>query len=287
METAEASFSFCLCADDFALSPGVSRGILEALAAGRVSAASVMTTRPSWPKGARELRPFKAKSEIGLHLNLTLGSPLGDMPAFAASGRLPEIRQLVKAARKRDLPEDEIAREISRQLDRFYEYFGAAPAFVDGHQHIQILPQIRTALFACLEQRGLSGKIWVRTSADRPSAILRRGAEVAKALGIAWLGRGFAREAAARGFLTNDGFSGFSAFDPGQDYAAEFARYLRAPGRRHLIMCHPGYCDEELVTVDPVTLSRERELSFLLSPAFTDMLDRKGARLTRLFDALT
>jgi chitin disaccharide deacetylase len=287
METAEASFSFCLCADDFALSPGVSRGILEALAAGRVSAASVMTTRPSWPKGARELRPFKAKAEIGLHLNLTLGSPLGDMPAFAASGRLPEIRQLVKAARKRDLPEDEIAREISRQLDRFYEHFGAAPAFVDGHQHVQILPQIRTALFACLEQRGLSGKIWVRTSADRPSAILRRGAEVAKALGIAWLGRGFAREAAARGFLTNDGFSGFSAFDPGQDYAAEFARYLRAPGRRHLIMCHPGYCDEELVTADPVTLSRERELSFLLSPAFTDMLDRKGARLTRLSDALT
>jgi predicted glycoside hydrolase/deacetylase ChbG (UPF0249 family) len=287
METAEASFSFCLCADDFALSPGVSRGILEALAAGRVSAASVMTTRPSWPKGARELRPFRAKAEIGLHLNLTLGSPLGDMPAFAASGRLPEIRQLVKAARKRDLPEDEIAREISRQLDRFYEHFGAAPAFVDGHQHVQILPQIRTALFACLEQRGLSGKIWVRTSADRPSPILRRGAEVAKALGIAWLGRGFAREAAARGFLTNDGFSGFSAFDPGQDYAAEFARYLRAPGRRHLIMCHPGYCDEELVTVDPVTLSRERELSFLLSPAFTDMLDRKGARLTRLSDALT
>jgi predicted glycoside hydrolase/deacetylase ChbG (UPF0249 family) len=287
METAEASFSFCLCADDFALSPGVSRGILEALAAGRVSAVSVMTTRPSWPKGARELRPFKAKAEIGLHLNLTLGSPLGDMPAFAASGRLPEIRQLVKAARKKDLPGDEIAREISRQLDRFYEHFGAAPAFVDGHQHVQILPQIRTALFACLEQRGLSGKIWVRTSADRPSAILRRGAEVAKALGIAWLGRGFAREAAARGFLTNDGFSGFSAFDPGQDYAAEFARYLRAPGQRHLIMCHPGYCDEELVTADPVTLSRERELSFVLSPAFTDMLDRKGARLARLSDALT
>lgn len=287
METAEASFLFCLCADDFALSPGVSRGILEALAAGRVSAVSVMTTRPSWPKGAREIRPFKAKAEIGLHLNLTLGSPLGDMPAFAASGRLPEIRQLVKAARKKDLPGGEIAREISRQLDRFYEHFGAAPAFVDGHQHVQILPQIRTALFACLEQRGLSGKIWVRTSADRPSAILRRGAEVAKALGIAWLGRGFAREAAARGFLTNDGFSGFSAFDPGQDYAAEFARYLRAPGQRHLIMCHPGYCDEELVTADPVTLSRERELSFVLSPAFTDMLDRKGARLARLSDALT
>jgi predicted glycoside hydrolase/deacetylase ChbG (UPF0249 family) len=50
-------------------------------------------------------------------------------------------------------------------------------------------------------------------------------------------------------------------------------------------MCHPGYCNEELVAADPVTLSRERELSFLLSPAFMEMLDRKRARLARLSDA--
>jgi chitin disaccharide deacetylase len=283
--TAGAYFSFCLCADDYALSPGISRGILEALGAGRLSATSVMTTRPFWPKGAHELRQFKAKSDIGLHLNLTLGSPLGDMPAFAASGRLPEISHVLKAARKRELPEAEIGQEISRQLDGFCEHFDAAPAFVDGHQHVQVLPQIRAKLYACLEEKGFSGKVWLRDVSDRPWRILRRGGASAKALGIAWLGRGFAREAAWRGFVTNEGFSGFSAFDPGHDYAAEFARYLRAPGRRHLIMCHPGYCDEELFAADPVTLSRERELSFLLSPAFTAMLARQRARLARLSDA--
>ena len=283
---AKVCFSFCLCADDFALSPGVSRGILQALDGGGLSATSVMTTRPSWPKGARELRPFKAKADIGLHLNLTLGSPLGDMPLFAASGRFPDIRQLIKAARKKALPGAEIAQEISRQLDGFCDHFGAAPAFVDGHQHVQILPQIRSLLFACLEQRGLAGKLWLRTSSDQPLAILRRGIELPKALGIAWLARGFAREAAARGFSTNDGFAGFSAFDPRRDYAADFARYLRAPGRRHLVMCHPGYCDEELIAADSVTLSRERELRFLLSPAFKDALDRMGAKLVRLSDAL-
>jgi chitin disaccharide deacetylase len=283
--TAGGYFSFCLCADDYALSPGVSRGILEALGAGRLSATSVMTTRPFWPRDAHELRQFKAKADIGLHLNLTLGSPLGDMPAFAASGRLPGIGHALKAARRNELPEAEIGQEISRQLDGFCAHFDTAPAFVDGHQHVHVLPQIRSLLFACLEQRGFSGKIWLRTSSDRPSRILRRGVEVAKALGIAWLGRGFAREAARRGFVTNDGFAGFSAFDPARDYAADFARYLRAPGKRHLIMCHPGYCDEELVAADPVTLSRERELSFLLSPAFTAMLDREGARLARLSDS--
>lgn len=286
MGTAAASFSFCLCADDFALSPGVSRGILEALGAGRLSAVSVITTRPAWPPGARELLPFTVKADVGLHLNLTLGEPLGCMPSFAASGRLPEIRQLINAACKRVLPEAEIAAEISRQIDSFCTHFGTAPAFVDGHQHVHILPQIRSALFSCLEQHGLAGKVWLRTSSDRPSAILRRGVEVAKALAVAWLARGFAREAAVRGFPVNEGFAGFAAFDPGHDYAADFARYLRAPGEYHLIMCHPGYCDEELVAVDPVTLSRERELSFLLSPAFTDLLDREGAQLTRLSSGL-
>ena len=285
MGRAAAYFPFCLCADDYALSSGVSRGILEALGAGRLSAASVMTTRPFWPKGAHELRQFKAKADIGLHLNLTLGSPLGDMPAFAATGRLPGISPVLTAAWRNELPEAEIGQEISRQVDGFCEHFDAAPAFVDGHQHVQVLPQIRAKLFACLEEKGFSGKVWLRDSSDRPWRILRRGVELTKALGIAWLGGGFAREASARGYVTNEGFSGFSAFDPANDYAADFARFLRAPGRRHLIMCHPGYCDEELVAADPVTLSRERELSFLLSPAFMATLDRERARLAQLSDA--
>jgi hypothetical protein len=278
----QASFSISLCADDFGLSPGVNRGIVEALEAGRLTATSVMTTRPSWPKGAAALGRFAATADVGLHLNLTLGSPLSFMPHFASSGHLPNITRLFRAARKGDLPELEIRREIARQFDSFVEHFGAAPNFVDGHQHVQILPRIRHWLFDELEARGLRGKTWVRDSADRPARILRRGGELKKALGVAWIARGFARAAAARGFSTNNGFAGFSGFDPCGDYAVAFAAYLRAPGRRHLIMCHPGYCDEELVLIDPVTLTRERELSFLLSPAFADLLDRACARLARM-----
>jgi hypothetical protein len=188
----------------------------------------------------------------------------------------------LRAARKGDLPEQEIRREISRQLDRFVACFGAPPDFVDGHQHVQILPHIRHWLLDALEARGLAGRLWLRNSGDRPSLILGRGVELKKALGVAWLAKGFAREARRRGFIANEGFSGYSRFDPCRDYGADFAAYLRAPGRRHLIMCHPGYCDEELVSADPVTLTRERELSFLLSPAFIRLLDRRGAVLARI-----
>ncbi|SFK12935.1 ChbG/HpnK family deacetylase [Methylocapsa palsarum] len=282
MGAAGASFSFGLCADDFALSRGVSQGILEALDAGRLSATSVMTTRPSWRDDAARLRAFRGRADIGLHLNLTLGAPLGVMPRFAPSGRLPEIRQLLQAAGANALPEAEIRREIERQFDAFVDAFGAPPDFVDGHQHVQVFPGIRHWLFDCLEAKQLCGKIWLRNSGDRVSNILKRGIEVKKALGITWLARGFAKAAQARGFVTNSGFAGFSCFDPCRDYGLDFACYLRAPGPRHLIMCHPGYCDEELVLTDPVTLTRERELSFLLSPAFIRTLQQRGGELERI-----
>ncbi|PNG25304.1 ChbG/HpnK family deacetylase [Methylocella silvestris] len=271
-----------VCADDFGISAGVNRGVIEAIEAGRLSATSAMTTRPSWPKGAAALRRYAGRADVGLHLNLTLGSPLSFMPKFASSGHFPEISRVLAGARRGQLPEREIRHEIARQLDSFLDHFGVPPDFVDGHQHVQILPQIRQWLFDELDLRGLKGRAWLRNSADRPTRILRRGTEVKKALGVAWLAAGFAREAAARGFATNEGFAGFSKFDPCCDYAADFAAYLRAPGRRHLIMCHPGYCDEELVLADPVTITRERELSFLLSPAFAVMLQRACVKLARM-----
>jgi len=285
MAAARAKISFSLCADDYALSPGVSRGILEALGERRLTAVSVLVTTSWWPSSAAALSQFSAWADIGLHLNLTLGSPLGPMPQFAASGRFPSLGEVVKGALKRELPEAEIGREIMRQFDTFCEYYGAAPRFVDGHCHVQVLPQVRKQLFAALEQKALAGKVWLRDSSDSLLRILRRHAgELKKALIVAWLGRGFAKDARARGFLTNDGFAGFSAFDPAGDYAGEFAGYLRVPGARHLVMCHPGYCDEELAAIDPVTYSREQELRFLLSPAFTRLLDCTGAKLVRISD---
>ncbi|HET6375818.1 MAG TPA: ChbG/HpnK family deacetylase, partial [Methylocella sp.] len=93
----QGSFSFCLCADDFAITPGVSRGILEALAEKRLSAASALVTSPFWPESAAALRGHAAEADIGLHLNLTHGTPLGPMPAFAPAGRFPDPGKVLKA----------------------------------------------------------------------------------------------------------------------------------------------------------------------------------------------
>ena len=50
-------------------------------------------------------------------------------------------------------------------------------------------------------------------------------------------------------------------------------------------MCHPGHVDEELRKLDPVTITREQELAFLLSTRLPEMLEKRGLRLGRLSQA--
>ncbi len=175
-------FRFTLCADDFALSPAVSRGIFEALEARRVSATSVMANRPHWRWAARELNQFAKVAEIGLHLNLTLGAPLSPMPKLAPGNEFPKLqRHARRASLQRKLPETELRGEIARQLDAFEEALGKPPDFVDGHQHIQVLPVIRDSLLAELTARKLAGRTWLRDSSDALSRIVARRIEIGKA----------------------------------------------------------------------------------------------------------
>jgi len=203
------------------------------------------------------------------------------MPKLAPSGELPKLRPLLKAARAGTLPVEEIRAEIGRQLDAFQEAMGRAPDFIDGHQHVHILPGVRDVLLDELVRRGLWGRLWLRDSADRLPRILARGVELSKALVVAALARGFAAKAHQLGFQTNEGFAGFSAFDPRRNYGRDFSRYLAMPGARHLVMCHPGHLDEDPDAGDEVREPRARELDFLLSDRFIHTLESARFSLRR------
>lgn len=278
---------FCLCADDFGLSEGVSRGILAALAAERLSAVSVMTTRPGWRVAGRDLGGSVCPADLGLHLNFTLAEPLTKMPRLAPGGRLPALGDFFSAAQAGRLQDGElcaeIAGELAAQLYAFAVAFGRFPDFVDSHQHVHVLPGIRRALFEVLRGKGLAGQLWLRNPGDHPWRILRRQIGIKTALDMSRLARPFVAEAHAQGFAVNEGFSGFSA-DLGQRrrYAEDFAHYLTAPGPAHLVMCHPGHDDDESMRLDGKSRSRDEELAFLLSPQFDACLDRHHAALGRL-----
>jgi predicted glycoside hydrolase/deacetylase ChbG (UPF0249 family) len=103
-------------ADDFGISRGVNRGIVEAHRAGILTSTSLMVHRPASVEAAALGRACPALS-VGLHVEL---DPDGtaDIPA-----------------------------ELERQLGRFTELVGAPPTHVDSHHDVHrrpgVLPHVR------------------------------------------------------------------------------------------------------------------------------------------------
>lgn len=258
-----AAHRIILCADDYGMSAGVSRGILELARTRRLSATSAMVTLPRWPQDAPALAQVRDRIAIGLHINLTVGSPLGPIPSLAPEGRLPDLRPLIVRALAGAIDRNEIAAEVTRQLALFEAATGFPPDHVDGHQHVHALPRIRDGVLDALAKRFPQGGPLVRDPADRVAAIRERGQAVPKAIIISLLSRGFSQAAQARGFQTNDSFSGTSAFDPDTPYAQELASSFRAAGRHHIVMCHPGHPDDELSALDPIVGRRAQEYAAL------------------------
>lgn len=268
-----------LCADDYGLSDGVSRGIVELAEMGRLSATGAMTNMPGWQRNAAELQPLKGRIGIGLHLNLTTGSSLGEMATLAPDGRFPPLKEMLAKAFRGELEGAEIASEIARQLDTFEEAHGEAPSFIDGHQHVHVLPGVRGPLFEILKKRDYRGRIWLRDPSDRASAILSRAIGRGKAFLVSGFAWGFASQAHAAGLTTNKGFSGFAPFDLSVPVERIFETALSRLGPSPLVMCHPGYIDDELRGLDPAVESRLEELDYLRSVAFETLLKERKIRL--------
>lgn len=253
-----------LCADDYALTDGVSRAIGELAAARRLSATSVLVTTRHWPTSAARLAVHRGRLSVGLHLNFTLGSPLGQMPKLAQRGAFPSRNAVIAHALLGLLGGAEMRDEIERQLDAFEKGLGFQPDHVDGHEHVHALPGVRSALLGVVARRYPRTPPLIRDPSDTWQGIAARGKPLIKALGVAALAFGFGKAARELALPTNRGFSGFSSFQVNEPYADELARVQRAPGPRHIVMCHPGHTDEELGAIDPVVERRRMEYDALM-----------------------
>ena len=278
------SAGFVLTADDFAITGPVSRAILTLLEQGRISATGAMSNRPDWPASAAMLRAFTGQADLGVHLNLTCANPLTSMPGLAPTGELPLLKALLPMALRGALPEHEIGAEVDAQCDAFEQAMGMRPDFIDGHQHVHALPGLRDIVLATLTRRYPRREPYLRDSSDDLLPILKRKRNALKGLKINMLTRGFGSKARASGFATNLGFSGYSAFAPKPDFAADFASYLVSAGQKHLVMCHPGFVDDELARVDTALESREAEFAFFTSARFVEICEEAGIRPCRFMD---
>jgi predicted glycoside hydrolase/deacetylase ChbG (UPF0249 family) len=262
-----------LCADDFGISGSVNTAIRDLVVRGRLNATSVLVVAPSFNRGEARaldaLNSVKPRVAIGLHLTLTAPFrplskdfvPLRDgafLPLFATA-RHAMTRRFARAA---------LIREISGQLQAFAAAFGRPPDFVDGHQHVHLLPQIGDALLHVVKET--APHAWVR-QCGRALPFAARFAD-RKALILDAFSYRFRRAAAALGVRSNPAFAGAYEFDDAADFAALFPRFLDGLPDGGVVMCHPGFVDAELRRLDPLTTLREKEYAFLAGDAFPALL---------------
>jgi hypothetical protein len=283
-----------LCADDYGISPAVSRGIRDLIARGRINATSVMVTAPSFspaeaqalvdvvlaevalshaagPLGSRE-RP--ARAAIGLHFTLT--APFGPATrGYRPDGTFLSLPRTLAAGLLRRLDPAALAAEAAGQLAAFRAAFGRPPDFVDGHQHMHLLPQASDALLVATKTAAPDA--FIRQCGR--SVPLRRRWRDPKGLLLDLLSARLRARCAAAGIRTNPGFAGTYDFTRAVPYDALFAAFLQDLPDGGLVMCHPGFVDAELCALDALTTMREQEYAFFTGERFLPMLAANGMAL--------
>ncbi len=116
-------------ADDFNLTSGVDRAILDCHDRGVVSSTTILMTFPIKKNKIKHLlnRPFLGK---GIHLSITLGEPRSSSFKSSFSKMSP---QKIKS-----IPEVKLMKEFEAQILQFQDSFGVLPTHIDTHHHLHI-----------------------------------------------------------------------------------------------------------------------------------------------------
>ena len=260
-----------VCADDFGLTPAISRGISALAQLGRLTAVSCLTSAEHWSASAPMLAELPRAVDRGLHFNLTEGEPLSSELRSHWS-RFPSLASLMAAAFLARLPLHAIKCEWQAQWQRFVDANGGAPGFVDGHQHVHHLPGVRDiVLEAASAQAGLA----VRNTGH----VIGPGNPLKRFLIERTGGARLQQRLVQLGIPHNAALIGAYDFQPG-GYRARMRRWLaELPLEGSLLFCHPAADATGATVVDAIAPARLREAAYFASAAFTEDLSAAGVSL--------
>lgn len=247
-----------ITADDVGLSPGVTRGALEAARNGVVRSASIIVNLPESEPAAEEARGVRGL-ELGLHLNLLAGPPVAQRDAVRSlldrEGQFVGLREFSLRLARGAIKANELARELRAQVERARALDIPARAW-DSHRHVHFAPPVARVVAALARELGAA---YVRRASLPPARI---GRPSAKRVLLAGVSR--ACELFYRGLPGNDWYVDLTEWSPAPT-AEDVAALAMLPGVGEL-GTHPGHADDLLRQRDGVVEPRERELRLLCSP---------------------
>jgi predicted glycoside hydrolase/deacetylase ChbG (UPF0249 family) len=274
-----------LCADDYGISPSVDAAIRDLVVRGRINATSVMVVAPSLHRSEALalsiLNSGESRVSIGLHLTLSAPfHPLSTTFTPLRNGAFLSLKATMAAALLHRFKPKVLEDEIRSQLRMFLHSFGRAPDFIDGHQHVHLLPQVRDAVLNVAKEAAPDA--WVRQCGRVLPLPFSELFGNPKALVLDVLSQSFRRRAEALNIRTNPAFAGAYGFRDEANFATLFPRFLEGLPDGGVVMCHPGFVDAELQRLDPLTKLREREYAFFMDDSFPRLLAVHGVALAQV-----
>ncbi len=282
---ASAPISLVVNADQFGLTPAVSRGILAAHKQGIVTSTSLLGNCVDLTAQVALLAEAPGLG-VGLHLTLVEGAPIAEPSSvrslLADGARFPgAAREHLGRWLKGSLQPAEIEREFEAQVRRALDA-GLTLDHLDTHHHIGFLPPVGRAIEAVARRFGIPG---LRSTAEEPSLSwitdLARGALATLVGGLAWLTR------RQMGVLRH----GPLTWGYAESGRLDEVRILEIIGRlgpgSHELICHPGETDDDTAGfgfLSTAPFRRARELGALTSPLVMRAIESRGIRLCRWRD---
>jgi predicted glycoside hydrolase/deacetylase ChbG (UPF0249 family) len=248
--------SLIVNADDFGLTAGVSRGILQAHRRGIVTSTTALASLPPQSDLDAEAAGLQTLG-LGLHVNLSWGTPVS--PPSTVTSLLDEdgrfSRDLARLEARAE--PDQVRREVEAQVEAFARRFGRPPTHLDSHHHVHRLARVAEAVL----EVALAARLPLRSQEPGFRDGLRR-----------------------RGARTADHFLGGDGTEPYWTTERLLDALAGLPVGVTELMCHPGHYDDALA-YSRYGKQREAELAALCDPEARATVERLGIRLAH-FGAL-
>ncbi len=288
-------------ADDFGMTAGINRGIVEGIQQGIITSTTLMATSRAFGDAVEQAHKLKERTphfSVGCHVVLLDGEAalppervptLLEPSANGGTGQLcSSLTKFARCALAGKLNREEIEAEADAQFARL-QTAGIEPSHFDCHKHAHMFPAVLQPLLRAAKARGIPA---VRNPFGRwfplPFGPILRNPRLWTRLAEMSVLRKFAAsfrlEVQKYGLRTPDGSVGVlvtGLLD--RDYFSCIAENL--PEGTWEFVCHPGYNDSDLDQVRTrLRESRRLELDVLTAPETKAALRRQGIELISYHD---
>jgi hypothetical protein len=267
-------------ADDFGITKGVNKAIFDLVDTGILTSTSVMSNMPDY----KDVKNLKGKIGIGVHFNLTIGSPITEackVPTLVNEQKqFLDLSELLRKMKQGKVSKQEVEIELEAQIKRLFD-IGIQPDHIDSHESLLKYPFFMRIMkrlakkYKILAVRTYSPRKFDYTRLLNPKKLLI-------SLYLAFQKLGWKQE----GFHVADKYDSLINIGIDDRMAIEKLReiFQNLPYGVLEIGVHPGYTNKDNVALGGYVHEREVELRALLSKECKNFIENSGTKLVAFQD---